>query len=636
MAMMDKVRALTAPGSPEARAKITQNARELNKKKQQRSARERIAKSEVEWTPDLQRVLELPRRDAFDIEQIVQELTARFKRPEGTQTLRGIQAWVLWEMPKRRGGIGQIAVSAGKTLMDLLMPMAMPGCKRAVLFVPASVRSQLLDHDWDFYGKHWVLPNLAGGDSFVPGRPVLHVVTYHDLQQTEATALIDELKPDLVIGDEIDLVRNSSSARGKRFLRYFVDNPETLLCCWSGSLTTESLTDYAHLSALSLSDGSPLPIEPEVVKQWSAALDAGGGFYVDPGALRKFCYPGEDARAGFRRRLADTPGFIITTDSMVDAKLAFIERRAPPLPEKLKKQFIELRRPPPHGWKRPDGEVLTDGLLVAACARQLACGFYYKWIFPHGEPRELKDAWFSIRQSWNHEVREKLKGVEPYLDSVALCIEAAERWYDGGCTACTRGPMQAHVRGCEDAWKQPLWESFMWPHWKDIEHKVYHEQKTVWESDYLLEDAIKWMHEAPGIVWVLHSATGHRLQQLSGFRYFGNGELASKEIRLEKGDKPIIASINAHRIGKNLQHAFWRNLVLSFPASASWNEQMIGRTHRSDQPKEEVEVHFYMHTPELEGAIDKAEDRARYVFETTGSHQKLLYGDWRMAARVNE
>ena len=41
------------------------------------------------------------------------------------------------------------------------MPMVMPHCVRATLFIPPSLRAQLLERDWGFYGEHWVLPNLA-------------------------------------------------------------------------------------------------------------------------------------------------------------------------------------------------------------------------------------------------------------------------------------------------------------------------------------------------------------------------------------------------------------------------------------------------------------------------------------------
>ena len=135
------------------------------------------------------------------MDALAEELTARLKRPEGTQKLFPYQAWILWEAPRVGGLFANVAVGQGKTLCGLLMPMVMPSCRRAVLFVPPSLRAQLLDHDWDFYGKHWVLPNRSGAGRFVVGRPVLHVVAYSELSSPKATELLTQLNPDLIICD---------------------------------------------------------------------------------------------------------------------------------------------------------------------------------------------------------------------------------------------------------------------------------------------------------------------------------------------------------------------------------------------------------------------------------------------------
>lgn len=401
----------------------------------------------------------------------------------------------------------------------------------------------------------------------------------------------------------------------------------TRFCGWSGTLTGSSIADYAHLAALALGEGSPLPVESPAVKEWAAALDP-QDFVFLPGPLERLCEPGEPLRAAFRRRLVDTQGVVATAEELLGTSIVFYKRKAPAAPTKIEEYLTQLRRSSESGgWVRPDGEELWDALVVNECARQLACGFYMRWKFPRGEPRELIDEWFKRRQVYHRELREKLKLGQVHLDSYALCWNAAQRFYQGGCPGCQRGPKHSHDQNCVEAESHPLWPARSWPAWVEIKDKVYHETETVWESDFLLHDVVRWMAEAPGIVWVEHVSMGRRLAKLSGASYFGGGEEASRLILAEDGSRSIIASVDAHRDGKNLQ-AFNRNLVVTVPSSAAHVEQMLGRTHREGQKADEVEAWFYQHTLELEDALAKAKMKADYIQSTLGNPQKLCYGTW--------
>jgi intein/homing endonuclease len=514
------------------------------------------------------------------------------------------------------------------TLCGLLMPMAMASCRRAVLFIPPALRAQLYEKDLEFYGKHWNLPNLAGGNSFIPGRPVLHVVAYSELSSPKSSELLKQLNPDLVIADEAHSLRHRDTARTRRFLRYFADFPDTRFCGWSGTLTAKSVRDYAHLSALALGEGSPVPLHPPTVEEWAAALDPDGTGFFDAGQLRRFCEPDEEVRKGFRRRLTDTSGVVATAENLLGTSLIFYQRPAPPIPQELQEHLRKLRKSPQEGgWIRPDGEELVDALRVSACARQLACGFYGRWKFPRGEKPEVIDDWFARRQEWNRELRDRLQRSAPHLDSPNLCMRAAIRFYDGGCPGCERGPMEQHSRKCKEADTHPLWASKTWPVWSKIHKSVYHEEEVVWVSDYLLEDVMKWANEAPGIIWIEHVPVGERLSRLGKLPYYGGGEQASADIIKETGQRSVIASVKAHYQGKNLQ-MFNRNLIVAMPSDGAVVEQLIGRTHREGQKADEVEVFIYQHTPEFSDALSKAKARARYIDETTGSAQKLVYGSW--------
>lgn len=593
-----------------------------------KSIRDRLATGSVEWSTDLARVLALPRRPKPDLGPLVDQYTLRLRKPEGTMVLRPIQAWGLYEAETHGGMLGPIGTGHGKELLCMLLPMVMPGCKRAVLLLPPDLRTQFFDRDFPEYGKHWRLPNLSGGDSFVDdGRPVLKVIAYSMLSSTRSSKILDDFDPDTIIENECQCLANYDAVRTGRFLRRFFSHPTNRSISVSGTMMSDSIDDFAHFGALALGGGSPLPIEKTVVKQWASALDpASRTGYFSPGALEALCLPGEDIHSGFRRRLIDTPGVVATDEASIDIPIVFAERKPPPVPKEIKDHLSKVR----HDWIRPDGEVYRDALEAAACARQLACGCYLLWVFPHDEPRELKDSWFDRRQEWNREVRAKLQNPRLFLDSPKLCEDAAVRYYAGGCPGCNRGPMEDHERCCPPGVTEshPLWAADCWLSWLGIRDKVFHQTACRWVDEYLMRDAAEWALEKPGIVWVEHIEVGQKLKQLTGLPYYAGGKESSRLIALEDGSRSVIASVKANHKGKNLQHAFSRNLVVSVMGTADIIEQYLARTHRPGQLQPEVTVDIYQHTRELTAALKVARERAKTIHTVLGSPQKLVYGRW--------
>lgn len=608
--------------------------------------RQRMARGEVEWSPDLQRVLELPRRKRPELEPIVAQLTQRLKKPGGTQTLREIQAWALHEAPNVGGLIVLAQTGAGKSLIGMLAPMVFPPIinpdgtwrpLRAVMFVPPSLKPQFLAEWQQVYSKHWVLPNLAGGQWFTPGLPTVHVVAYSELSQTNRSALLHEIKPDLVMGDEISSLSNFETARNRRMRSFMESAEDAKFIGMDGSLVSDTVEDLWAPTVWALDERAPMPIEQSETKRWARALDPKSyddGYYL-PGQLMRFCEAGEPVRSGFQRRLSETSGVIMTRENTLGIPLYLIERHPPEMPEIIREDLKKLRKKPADGgWKRPDGEEFQDEAQVAACKRQLAEGMYLYWFFPRGEPDEVIDAWFLRRQSWNREVRAQLFHPRMHMDTPKLCENAAERWFIGGCPGCKRGPQQHHEVHCREKDTHPLWDSQCFLEWRRVEDTVEHETRVKWQSDWLLRDAGAWAFEKPGIVWVDHPEFGHELSKMTGLRYYGGGDKANEEIALEfsegrgRSSKSIICSVMANFKGKNLQHAFNRNLVISFPTSNKISEQLIGRTYREGQSSDRVEVYYYEHTPELENSIDNARSEAKFVWETLGNDQKLRFGEF--------
>ncbi|MCP3099004.1 helicase [Myxococcus sp. K15C18031901] len=599
----------------------------------------------VGWSPDLARVLDLPRRDLAGSYSRADfaTLEASLRAPPGTpctcatlgkrcpSSLLPIQRLALLEAARTGGGLFPIGVGHGKTLVDLLLPLVMPGCKVAVLLLPSNLRAQLVDVDWHFYGGHWRLPNLAGGRWFRPGLPVLHVITYEKFSTQEGTDLLTRIRPDLIVCDEAHKLKDRKSARTGRFLRYLEQHLETRLVAQSGTLATRTVKDYAHLAEYALRDGSPLPLNRHVVEEWAAALDPGHAV-APPGELLRLVDPshpldpleGENetererrrVRDAYRRRRNATPGVVATDESAVGMPLVIRTRDPGKVPDELLAHIQTAL-----GGQRPDGEEFVDELQRVACARQLASGFFHRWRYPaiQGVPQdvELIARWFSRRQEFNRELRERLKRPAEHLDSPGLLVRAAIR---------------AHQSPPYDG-ELPTWRAASWPAWGEIHKRVVHVTEAVWLSDFIVKDAAKWALRKgqPGIVWVEFPELGERIAKEAGVPFYGGGPEASATIIRESGRRSIVASLRAHGTGKNLT-MFSRMLFVNPPADGAAWEQAIGRCHRQGQLADEVEVELYQHTAELTGAFEKARDFARFIEQTEGTTQKLNLASYNAAS----
>lgn len=585
----------------------------------------------VKSSPDLTRILAIPRRppvrDPVREAALVALMNGRLRRENPKcacaalgrpciTSLKPAQAWALYEAGIVGGTFGIIGVGHGKTGLDILAPLVVPGCKVAVILAPPGLRAQFWS-DFLVWREHFKVPSLVmddGNSAIVRGgAPVLHFIPFSKLSRPEATALLDSINPDTVIIDEAHRARHATAAMTKRIIRRFAAAPDTRLLCWSGTMTASSVKDYAHLAAFSLRENSPLPLDPNVAEEWATALDASEN-PAPAGALEAL---GEGPlETAFHRRLVETRGVISTTTGAVDAAINLMQRTVK-VPAEVAKLLDRLRRPDVEGgWTRPDGEELVDILEVKACARQLACGFYYRWKFPKGEPEELITSWFAKRKAYMQAVREKLKRGTEHLDSPKLLENAAERYLSG-----YKGPL-------------PLWDCEAYPAWREIRDAVYHEQDVVWVDEYLARDTAEWIHKNRGVVWYAYDAFAERVAALSGAPKHGGGPDCGPRIDAEDGSRSILASIKAHGTGRDgLQRKFRTQLVANPPASGAEWEQLLGRLHRIGQDADEVDVHVYRHTEEYRDAIDSAVRKAKYIEATLGTYQKLLVAncDFRIA-----
>lgn len=521
---------------------------------------------------EFRRIEVLPRRISPIID--AEKLTQYLKTTQGTMVLKQNQAEVLADLYDFGGAFGMQGVGAGKTLVSLLAPVIMEA-KRPVLLVPASLKYKTEAVDIPFYRQHWRL------------HPDLKVLSNQLLQTLQNKDLLRRYMPDLLILDEAHEYRNRKAARTKRLLSYLRDFPETKLLVLSGTLTKRSVQDYWHLLKHALPRQCPLPLHWQELVEWSEALDQDIPEHRRraPGALMRFCQAGENARQGFRRRLVETPGVVATVESSCDSSLNIVQRTTPVVPAVVVQAFEKMRRTA----TTPSGDELTDQMNVWRRCKELAYGFYYRWIWPDNKP----DAeWLEARKNWRRFVRKTIENNRRGLDSEKAVRDAVAK----GEVACEEYGAWVNVR---ERWK---------PH---------PPREAVWVSDYLLADAKEWITEHHGLVWVEHDAVGKRLAQMSGHPYFGAGD-----DRIATHNGPCVVSVHAHGKGQNLQR-YTRMLLLACPSGGDVWEQLLGRSHRQGQTADEVDFDLYLHCRELWGAFAKARGDARYIEDSMGQKQKL-------------
>lgn len=615
----------------------------------------------VSKSDDLVRILQVPRRQPLDLESIqaqamVEHVMGKYARPNnackcaqidqqialGNRTcikkLLPIQAWALYEIGIVKGLVGAIPVGAGKTLLSVMSALALDETL-ALLLVPPNLIDQLII-DYQLIDQHFKVPSIivhmAGNKDWrrlVPNTPILHVLPYSLLQGKNNSDWIERLAPKAIIADEVDGLADLGSARTKRIIRYFTgtermteeqraERSRTKFCCWTGTLTDKSITEFAHLSAFALKDKSPLPLDQDTVMEWARCLDAVPN-PSPPGALQLLCNPGENPRQAFGRRIRETMGFIVTGTSEVRkpgsieiVQHKIMEREAPPLPDIIQEALDKVR-----DFKRPDtlagnkhDEEIVEAMEQARYAQQVATGMFYRWIYPRREPDELIDRWMEARKAWNKEKRYKLfEGLE-FLDSEGLLEDAAKRaWGDAPPAEKNGVPL-------------PEWKAASWPAWRDIKDAVQPQTKAVRLHDFLVRDAIEWATENTGIVWYSMIEFGQWMKELSGLPVHDGGRFADQRLRAEKGDRSIIASIRSNYRGRNgLQYLYNKQLITQIFASSKIAEQLFGRLERQGQ-RQDVASYVYLHTPEIEKSFRQAIMRAKYNEETMQQKQKLIRG----------
>lgn len=550
----------------------------------------------VRHTSELARIMALPRRRAEDWpEGLTAQLTELLKTPTGTMKLRPAQALLLHDIGVYGGGFCMADVGQGKTIPSLLAPYVLDA-ERPLLLLRASLIEKTR-REMAELKKHWRIPDIR-------------LFSYEMLGRVQAYQELELYKPDLIIADESQWLKNRRAAVTRRVIRYMHEHPETKFVALSGTPMRKSLNNFAHILRWCLKDNSPVPRTVEETEEWALALDdkVAEESRFHPGALLKLCEPEETetaandyeaARRGFRRRLLETPGVVsvIGAGEVVHSKVRItaITYDVEPVTEH---NFRKLRGDPRKahkedfpGWLTPDDWPLSQPVDVWRHARELAIGLFYRW-----DPRPPQD-WRNARRDWAAFVRDVLSRSRT-LDSE---LQVAQ--------ACDAGRLDG------EALRK----------WRAIRDTFKPNTVAVWCDDSALNVCLKWMKRS-GLVWTEHDLFARRLAEVSGAKYYGAKGLTARGESILDAPPGVsaIASIDANREGKNLQDTWSRCLFTSLPEGADVLQQSIGRFHRTGQKAALVEVDVLVGCVEHLNAWRKALAAAQAIKDTTGADSKLL------------
>lgn len=552
----------------------------------------------VQDSKDLERIRWLPARrwqDDPDLEFLRLGLSLMLRAPGGTMDLWAHQAKALQEMHDFRGALLPIPVGKGKTLISKLLPTVMD-LSPSLLLVPSKLVGKT-HGDFEALDRHW---NAAD--------PI--VLSYQKISVSKGWDRLKEISPKLIIADECHWLKNTDAGVTRKLMRWHREHPETRGCFMSGRISSRSLKEYAHLARWALGQNAPLPIVHGILEEWRRAIDekVPEGARMAPGALLALC-DGEELdslskdqspinalsviRKAYRRRLVSTPGVVAVEPKGVEIPITLEIERPVPSPAAWS-AFEKLRR----DWETPDGHPFSEPMDLWRHARDLVCDFYNVW-----DPRPPED-WLMARREWHRYVRDIRSRRFKDIDTPFQVVLAIRK---------------GRLRSKE------------YDRWLEVRDTFKPNSVPVWIGDAMLNWCGQWLQgKDPTIIWTDDVPFGRRLSRHLGLPYFQREGRDANGRHIERLGKPehVIASVQSNYEGRNLQHMWHTNLVVSAePKGSTWH-QLIGRTHREGQEADEVAVHAVIACLEQWKGLRQARKDEEFARDTTVDDSKLLLADW--------
>lgn len=534
----------------------------------------------IEPSPDLDRILALPRRPAIDVAGLAADLTAALKTPHGQQHLWGPQALLLAEIVENAthgepcGAIGRLKCGAGKTLVTALICTVLDvDPMHVVLMVPDSLRDRT-KRDFATLAEHW--------RAQLPG----HLLGYKELGRAVNEDALESIAPRVLVCDEAHKLRNLDAAVTIRVERWLDgDGQDCIFVPLSGTLTGSQLLAYQHIARWALRKRSPLPLQRDVALWWDAALEnnVDVGERVGLGALRVFGTTPSQAAKGLNDHVRATVGFVATEHPECDASIE-IRKWRPAMPTELGEVIREVELSNTHPIT---GELLTDAQECDLLC-QLALGFCY-----YPDPLPPLD-WIEAKREWSRFVRDMQALRERGMDTEAQIAAKFPERYEA---------------------------------WRIVEDTFTPNRKTRWLDESIMDAAVGWARRRgdPGIVWSDYQAVADALDA-RGLPHHGQNCLDKNGKHVEHATGPISASIGACGTGANLQH-YRRSLMLTPPVDTEIWEQWICRLHRPGQEADEIEIDIISTIRYHKNVLGRARKEAARLTKQ-GDEQRLSLATW--------
>jgi hypothetical protein len=155
-------------------------------------------------------------------------------------------------------------------------------------------------------------------------------------------------------------------------------------------------------------------------------------------------------------------------------------------------------------------------------------------------------------------------------------------------------------------------------------------------DDAMTTHAAGWLEgRKRGLLWTRHVPFAKRLSEVAGVPYFGAGGLDARGRSIETyAGGPAILSIEANKLGRNLQDRYDENYIVDPMGTCKDWDQVVGRTHRRGQRADVVSVRVLVGCLSHFTAITRARQRATNVGDSRGGKvdRKLLLADWLVPA----
>jgi len=566
-----------------------------------------------------------------------------------------------------------IKVGGGKALVSVLVSndaYTLFGKRKILLMNPSNLVNQLRDTELPMYRKHisinvpfyWLSKENKHKRMLLAqsNRAGVYVVSYALLSRGEGAELMDAIKPDIIIGDEIHRIASArTSARNRRF-KEIVKKYSPDLVSLSGTLTKKSLKDYHFIAKSTLQENCFMPRPTMVSEAWSEIIDSNASGIDEyntnnmpqPGPIMRLVkwarknFPEEQFEenlAGFRKafkfRMKTCPGVIASDGEgavplrISNIKLTKQETEGRPGWDKLQ----ELLKTLLEDYVAPNGDEIDHAMHIWRWRYEMeGFGFYNNLFWP--DPAKISqhksislDAAQDIldrsiehhllKQEYHKVLRQWIKyhaktGMDtPFLLGGEMSrngsIVVGGELYDAWCKqreAKFEGILErerAVVRVCDFRVNKIVEWAKAW--YKKHPNKtaiVWYKNKGVglWLRDAFMEADLP----------VAYCPSGDRGRQLIDDRTQGN--------------KFAIAAAS-FREGRNLQFHHDTEFFAQWFRESDWIEQAMGRIDRAGQESDQARYFTCINSQFDKMLLASTLNDATYAHQT-GSSQKLLYADW--------